>query len=632
MGKIFSSGHQYTKAIDIGERAYLMSKKMGTTTEIIESLLLKSCVGFLGKGNEALSYIKKAEKLLNTLISDESLDTSRIRAQLLLSKAITNFFVGDLGKATVVINKGIEMSKEIGNKLLTLIGLGYSGYILMLQGDSDSALENMMKCLKGSEELNNNYGIAASLSIIGNIYYFKGDINQALDFCKRSLATSSTINRIKIDTVTLLGNIYRFKGELNLALKYFRQGLELAEELSILDLVALNLNYIGIIFQMRGDFNQAVEYFERSKTISEKNNLPFSNSLSLFYLIRISLDFNQREKARMYLKDLKELENQTNYKLSSQSYMMAKALLLRTSKRAINHVEAQQMLKQVIDDETLMFEYHIMVLITLCDLLLEELNMYNNPEIIEEIDPLILRMLEISEDQHSYLYLAESKLLQAKLALIQLKIEEAKLLFTQAQNLAESYGFDLLAIRISGEHDILLEQIRIWDNMKEKNTPMSERIKLASLDSVLDRMQGKQAVEKSELVDEQSTILLILGEGGVLLFSYPFSNELKIDEVLFSSFLSAFSTFSNEFFMKGLDRAKFGEDMMLMESKGSFSFCYLFKGQTYLARQNLVKFVEEIQINSLIWRSLEQHYRTSQVLELKDNPLLENLIIKIFPK
>ena len=38
---------------------------------------------------------------------------------------------------------------------------------------------------------------------------------------------------------------------------------------------------------------------------------------------------------------------------------------------------------------------------------------------------------------------------------------------------------------------------------------------------------------------------------------------------------------------KGLDRVKFGDDLMLMESTDSFSFCYLFKGHTYLAKQNL---------------------------------------------
>ncbi len=128
----------------------------------------------------------------------------------------------------------------------------------------------------------------------------------------------------------------------------------------------------------------------------------------------------------------------------------------------------------------------------------------------------------------------------------------------------------------------------------------------------------------------ESTVLLILAEGGVLVFSYPFSKEWRIDEDLFSSFLSAFTSFSTEFFSKGLDRAKFGDEMMLMESIGSFSFCYLFKGQTYSAKQKLTKFTEEMQKNTFLWQSLEQHYKTSQILDLKESPQLESLITEIF--
>jgi len=177
----------------------------------------------------------------------------------------------------------------------------------------------------------------------------------------------------------------------------------------------------------------------------------------------------------------------------------------------------------------------------------------------------------------------------------------------------------------------LLDQVDIWDTIKKKKGPIAERIKLASTNGVLERIQGKRAVEPPESVDEQSTVLLILSEGGVLVFSYPFSNEWKIDEDLFSSFLSAFTSFSTEFFSKGLDRAKFGDDMMLMESISSFSFCYLFKGQTYLAKQKLIKFIEEMQNNSSLWQSLEDHYEASQVLELKESPQLESLITEIFP-
>ncbi len=67
-----------------------------------------------------------------------------------------------------------------------------------------------------------------------------------------------------------------------------------------------------------------------------------------------------------------------------------------------------------------------------------------------------------------------------------------------------------------------------------------------------------------------------------------------------------------------------------MQSVGPFSICYLFKGQTYPATQKLTRFTEQIQNITSIWQTLEKFYKTSQVLELKDNPSLESLITEIF--
>ncbi len=82
-------------------------------------------------------------------------------------------------------------------------------------------------------------------------------------------------------------------------------------------------------------------------------------------------------------------------------------------------------------------------------------------------------------------------------------------------------------------------------------------------------MQEKRAIDPPELVDEQSTLLLIIAEGGVLIFSYPFTDEWKQDDSLFSSFLSAFTSFSDEFFSEGLDWGKFNQNTVLMESAGA---------------------------------------------------------------
>jgi len=125
-------------------------------------------------------------------------------------------------------------------------------------------------------------------------------------------------------------------------------------------------------------------------------------------------------------------------------------------------------------------------------------------------------------------------------------------------------------------------------------------------------------------------LLLIAAEGGVLVFSYPFADEWKFDDDLFSGFLNSFSSISDEIFSEGLDRAKFGQYTVLINSVGNFSVCYLFKGQSYLALQKITDFTKRIQNESSIWQTLEKFYKASQVLEIKDIPSLEPIITETF--
>jgi len=117
---------------------------------------------------------------------------------------------------------------------------------------------------------------------------------------------------------------------------------------------------------------------------------------------------------------------------------------------------------------------------------------------------------------------------------------------------------------------------------------------------------------------------------GIPLFSYSFSHELAFEDDIISSFISAFNTFSGELFSKGLDRARFGDYIILIETVESYSLCYLFKGQSYPAKQRLVSFIEKMQKVSNIWQILEKFNRVSQIAELSDLPQIENLIKEIF--
>jgi hypothetical protein len=121
-----------------------------------------------------------------------------------------------------------------------------------------------------------------------------------------------------------------------------------------------------------------------------------------------------------------------------------------------------------------------------------------------------------------------------------------------------------------------------------------------------------------------------MAEGGIPIFSHTFSKDWKFSNELLSGFLNAFDSISKEVFSEGLDRAKFGHHTILINNVEDFSVSYLFKGQSYYAKQKLVDFITKMQSSTSLWQTLIKFANSNQILGLKDHPSLESLIEKIF--
>ncbi|MFX1532544.1 MAG: tetratricopeptide repeat protein [Promethearchaeota archaeon] len=630
-GRIYNYKYKWNKAVDIGEQVYKESQEIGDTTLIIDALLLKSNPQnpYINLDN-SLKYVLEAEKKNKKIDKSLSSDYMRRKASILLCKAKIYLPTGLYKKALRHALQSLEIWEKLNRKIDVAYTFQVIGYIYEGMGDRDAGLDYTMKSLSIQEELNNRVGIAASLTNVEWLYNVRGYFNQAIEVGTKILDMKETSNFHKINVLLDLGTIYKIKGELDQALRYTSKSLKLAEKENNNISIAFDLLMIGDIYEMKGNDIKAIENYQRSLKLFEEMNLWGSICVSLNYLVNIYIEKNSRKQAQQYLERLKNLAKKIVTKRPTHMYLNAKAYFLKTSGRTRDRAKAETIWRQVVNDKISFPAQYIEALSRLCEFLIEELEMSNDLEILNELNPLIRRWHNIAEKTQSHLWLAETKLLQAKVALINMEIEEGKKLMTEAQRLAEMHGLTKLAQRISYEHDTLLEQINKWETLKNTDAPISKRVQLASIKGTINQLEGRAALEEIESEDEQPTVLLILGEGGSLVFSYPFSNEWKIDEDLFSSFLSAFTSFSTEFFSKGLDRAKFGDDMMLMESIGSFSFCYLFRGQTYLAKQKLTKFKEKVQDDNSLWQSLEQHYKNGQILELNESPQLESLITETF--
>jgi len=311
-------------------------------------------------------------------------------------------------------------------------------------------------------------------------------------------------------------------------------------------------------------------------------------------------------------------------------YLLDKALVLKTSPRALNRGKAEEILKQLLEEKDIIYEIRLMALLNLCDLLLTELQISNEAEVLAEIKPLIVEILDLSDKSHSFWVLGETYLLQAKLALISLNLEEAQKLLTKGQKIAEKYGLDLLAKKISNEHDELLKQLEMWEKLKKSKAPLAERLELSRLNEQMDNMLRKRVIVPDEIKEEESVVILIISRGGTPIFSQSFEEGWSFQDHLFGGFLSAINSFSGEMFSQGLDRAIFGEYTILMNAVSPFIICYLFKGQSFLAQQRMKQFIESIQTDNKIWETIKNYYKAHRLIQEADVPSLDSLVNEIF--
>jgi len=602
------------------------------------------------KFDEAFQKVMDIEKNKN-LTLEESLKTQVYKGSIYIR-------LGRYEIALKTVEELYEKSKEVNMPLFTLdafflkVTMMYSLQRKETIMYSLQPLEEYYRILEQYEKLFESVPRDDSLEFQereacfliwkGQGALFKGNLDLSLDYHNRSLALWELIDphsRLIVLNLIALAWGYEIKGELNLALECDEKALSLipiGEDHGLNMLILISLLGAGVyrsmgrIFYLKGDLNKALEYHTRDLEI-QKTTIKNWNNSSYFDIIKVLVAQKNIKKARNYLQELKQFNEQHEIGMGTDVYHHSHALILKSSSRIRDLAEAEKILKELIEKNLDFPANSIKLVIDLCDLYFKEFQFTHQMDILDDIQPLIDNLLKtIIISYNSYPLLANLKLLQAKLALLQVSMVEARKFLTEAQQIADEHGLQLLAGEISKEHDHLLEELKLWESFKKEQTTIAERFKLASIDGVMERLQGRRAIEPLESSGQQPVSLLILAQGGVLLFTHPFTDEWKQDNDLFGSFLSAFSTFSDEFFSQGLDRAKFGEETILLQSVGSFSICYLFRGQTYFAKQKLEKFTETIQEETTIWKTLEKFEKSSQVAELKDLPKMEGLLNEIF--
>lgn len=626
-GLIFTRQIQLNKPVEIGEQLYQLSQKSGYTLGVFEGLLLKSWIQFKGYINKGYEIVVQAEQLLESSLGITKEERDKHKYLLSFLKAYTYFFKGELDLALELATKNLGLAEKINLRYEKAHSLILLSLIYWFLGNSDQAKSLSEESLAIFTEIDDFGNVAWVLSTIGIGHQVGGEFNISIEYLTRSLEIKECPLMIKNENLRFLGEVYAQKGELNLALDYFQEASASCEK------IGDNRNYLSLLYhlghlcQMRGNLDRAVEYYEQALALGKEIQYPFSIAWMFYRLIISNLDRESYDQANLYLNQLGQMSRE--YQFFSQFHDLCKALILKKTLRISQLADAEKILKHLIKDTNIIHELRVFSLVNLCDLYLSELTMTNNSSILDELNPLITELLKIAEEQNTPSLIAETLLLQGRVALIKLNLDLARQFITKAQIIAAENEFNLLARKISHEHDKLLEELEMWETLKKTKASMKKRVELSAPDQNIDRMLEKQAVDPPELIEEEPILLIIMDNSGSTYFNYPFIANWDYSD-LFSSFMSAFNTFSSEIFSKSIDRIRIGENTILINPVEPFLTCYVIKGQSYPALQKLSRFTEAIRENSEIWQALNKSVKTNEMLELDKPLVLKTVINEIF--
>ncbi|MFX1428242.1 MAG: tetratricopeptide repeat protein [Promethearchaeota archaeon] len=584
-----------------------------------------------GEYEEALEYLNDLEQK-EALTLDERLNIPGIKSYLF-------YWLGKLELALQAAENLYQTSQEFNRVIFSFYAILVKSFVFVTMGSVESAKNivlsiSLFKSIR-QEDLLNYPQIEVDMDWIYAVRDFGlRKLDQSLEYINKCIAYYEKNDPLSINIPRMLflkGYDYWFKGELNLAIACCEKTISLILKSNYrkpLFLKAEVYSLMGGIYTDKGDLDHALEYQISSLELYKNFEEGYHMAVAYYYIIRNFLIKKENGEVQRYLHEFKLFNERHEHRNINGFYHLTTALVLKSSSRLHDRVEAENILKRFIEIGKDPFMTSI-YLIHLCDIYFQEFQLTNHMEVLNDIHLLINDLLKNVRKQNSYYLLANVKLLQAKLALLQIDLVEARSLLAEAQKIADEHGLQLLANDISREHDKLLEELSLWESFKKNQASVAERLKLASIDGVLERLQGRGVIETSELENEKPILLLIMDSSGVTYFNHPFVKNWDYSD-LFSSFMSAFNTFMDEIFSKSIDRIRVGENTILINPVEPFLACYVIKGQSYPALKKLTRFTEAIRENPEIWEALNKSVKTSEMLELDKPPALKTVINEIF--
>ncbi|MHA2042156.1 MAG: tetratricopeptide repeat protein [Candidatus Thorarchaeota archaeon] len=431
----------------------------------------------------AFSEVDPSEQLLGEMDDTERASVKRWEGHLLSTNALLQIEGGDQHKAIEYYTKSAALFEDVDDKYEQLIQLVNITWIYRAQGLLDEALEYSNHQLKLSKALGAKRYLGWVNFHIGFIYFYKGQLDQALHYATIGGQVFEEINHEEGFTFIqiLIGSVHRSKGEFDKALTYYQRVLSSYEEAaetghSLPHSYCIALRDVGIIYLYQNRLEEAIESLQKGLRFHKtpcKYQFDHEITVANLYLAYAEIELGDTSRLQERLEDIKETAER--YPWLDVFNKTTEAFILQHKPRAKDKAKAQELYEEVID-EKFDYEMELFIQVNLSELLLDELKLYGEEAVLQELRAVLGRISGTANKQRSITSLLWLYILQAKLAVIEGDVELAKGLLDRAQTIADEKGLALFSRKIEKQQKLLSSQLEEWKALFVQNSSIQEQI------------------------------------------------------------------------------------------------------------------------------------------------------------
>ena len=500
---------------------------------VIDALLWKAdALLRLFQVDKAFEAFKQAEQLEQELPADDQAMLDAVRAGILYFKSIAFYYrddvhkgiecarrslsirerLGDLpgivaslmrvgylhiefdGLQTLeYVEKALELNKELGKKEQMIAACQFKALVEQGRGNLEEAEQLLTKGINLAREHDFPGWEQGHLFVFALMYQKKGDYLLAEEYYQKCLAISERAGSMLFVATCSnnLGEIYRAQGKLDDALARYERAMKINKEMDRLKGYVWGLGNCGMIQYARGNLDEALRLLEEALTIArerrESGLLTSYIDWGILFLVQVLVDKGMIQEARQQVEDFPQISRE-EFPLADQIHRVCVAITLRTSTATRDRTLAKENLMSVVDGKHRDFEITSLAHLLLCGLLIEDLRISGEKSVLDELKERLSSFAATTAEQGSTMLQAEALILQSRVALLELDTEEADQLLTQAQVLTAQKGLDRLAEKAVADHEMLLSELSLSDELGFEKPTLSERTSKARINEKIGHM------------------------------------------------------------------------------------------------------------------------------------------------